>query len=391
MHLSRPPLGFRPLRHFSLAALAVLLASLAGLRPAAAQGPDMPEADKKALQEYKLTLDKVDKVNAVSKKLVAAAKSDPQISKEMQAVDAEKGATFDQVDAVFGKQAPHVVAIIKGEGLEPHDYILGLLSTMFASMGASMKASGAGDGLPDFIPAANIELAEKNKDKFEEAAKNIGCAGFRGQAGGGMSGIAAGGDRETMTMRFPALLAVCGWALCVTLAGPRPAAAQSSAFSESDKTALADYHLTREKLDKIGAITRKFAEAARTEPQIDREMRTINGFSGSNGGMFNDFGPEFGQQAPHIAAIISEQGMEARRILPRRDRCFRGWSRSPDKERTPRPDFAVDGACGERRIDGRKSALVRGVHEEHGRPRGPGRRQSQVIFRRKRPHGHRRQ
>ncbi len=152
---------------------ATVFVVLAAMSPAFAQGPDMPEADQKALAGYKLTLERVDKVVAVSKKLVEAARTDPQIGKEMQEVDAEKGSTFDKVDEVFNRKAPRVVAIIKAEGLEPHEYILGLLSTMFASMGANLKASGKSD-LPDFIPAANVELAEKNLPKFEEAARSIG-------------------------------------------------------------------------------------------------------------------------------------------------------------------------------------------------------------------------
>ncbi len=157
---------------FSLAALAALAATFGTLRPAAAQG-DIPEGDKKELQGYKLTLDKLDKLEAVTKKLIAAAKSDPQIKKEMQAIDGEKGGSIDAINATFDKLAPHVVALLKAEGIDAHDYLLGLMSTMFASMGAAAKASGGGAQLPDFVPAANIELVEKNQPRFEEATKTL--------------------------------------------------------------------------------------------------------------------------------------------------------------------------------------------------------------------------
>lgn len=140
--------------------------------PVAAQG-SMDAADKKALVDYKLTLEKVDKIGSVCKKVVEAAKTDPQIGKEMQALKEDQNGTFEEIDAVFNKRAPHVLTIIKGEGLEPREYMLGLLSTMFARMAAGVKASGATD-VPDFIPSANIELAEKNKAKFDEANKAIG-------------------------------------------------------------------------------------------------------------------------------------------------------------------------------------------------------------------------
>ena len=162
----------RRLATFSLAAFAALATTFGTLRSAAAQG-DIPEGDKKELQGYKLTLDKLDKLEAVTKKLIAAAKSDPQIKKEMQAIDTEKGGSISDINATFDKLAPHVVALLKAESIDPHDYLLGLMSTMFASMGASAKAAGGAAQLPDFVPTANIELVEKNQPRFEEATKTL--------------------------------------------------------------------------------------------------------------------------------------------------------------------------------------------------------------------------
>lgn len=172
MRLSFPPVTLRRLATFSLAAVAALAVTFGTLRPAAAQG-EMPEADKKELQGYKLTLEKIDKLEAVTKKIVAAAKSDPQIKKEMQAIDTDKGSSIGNINATFDKLAPHVVALLKAEGTDPHDYLLSLMSTMFAGMAASAKAAGGGDQLPDFIPPANIELAEKNGPRFEQASKTL--------------------------------------------------------------------------------------------------------------------------------------------------------------------------------------------------------------------------
>ena len=132
----------------------------------------MDEADKKALVEYRLTLEKMDKISTICRKITDAAKTDPQIGKEMQALKEDQNGTFEQINTVFGKRAPHVLTIIKGEGVDAREYMLGLMSTMFANLAVSVKASGATD-LPDFIPPANVELAEKNKAKFEEANKAI--------------------------------------------------------------------------------------------------------------------------------------------------------------------------------------------------------------------------
>ena len=170
MRALRPSLT-RRLVTFSLAALAALAATFGTLRPAAAQG-ELPEADKKELQGYKLTLEKLDKLEAVTKKLVAAAKADPQIKQEMQAID-DKSGSLGTINATFDKLAPHVAALFKAEGIDAHDFLLGLTSTMFASMSATAKAAGGADQIPDFVPAANIELAEKNGPRFEQATKTL--------------------------------------------------------------------------------------------------------------------------------------------------------------------------------------------------------------------------
>ncbi len=164
----------RPARCLAVLGLAVtLFIALGAPSPVAAQNSAMDEADKKTLMDYKLTLEKVDKVSAVCKKIVEAARTDPQIGKEVQALREDQNGTFEQINAVFAKQAPHVLAIIKGEGLEAREYMLGLMSMTFARIAVNVKASGAAE-LPDFIPPANVDLAEKNKAKFDEANKAIG-------------------------------------------------------------------------------------------------------------------------------------------------------------------------------------------------------------------------
>ena len=110
MRLTRPFLS--RLVHLSLATVAALAVTVGGLRSAAAQA-EMPEGDRKELQGYKLTLEKLDKLEAVTKKLVAAAKADPQIKKEMQAIDTEKGRTIASINETFDKLAPHVAALLK--------------------------------------------------------------------------------------------------------------------------------------------------------------------------------------------------------------------------------------------------------------------------------------
>ena len=62
-----------------------------------AQG-ELSEADKEVLRNYELTIPRIDKLEAVARKLVAAAKADPQIRKEMEAIGADQDLSVDTID-----------------------------------------------------------------------------------------------------------------------------------------------------------------------------------------------------------------------------------------------------------------------------------------------------
>ncbi len=162
----------RRLATLGLTAVAVLGATFGGLRTAGAQD-GISAADKKALQDYKLTLDKLDKLEAVTKKIVAAAKADPQIKKELQALNGEKEGSIDAINATFDKLAPHVAAVLKSEGIDAHDYLLGTISMMLASMGSSAKAAGGNAQTLEVVPAENMEFVEKNQARFEQVSKTM--------------------------------------------------------------------------------------------------------------------------------------------------------------------------------------------------------------------------
>ncbi len=156
---------------FAVLGLAAVVA-FGGLRTAVAQD-GMSDADKKALLDYKLTLDKLDKLEAVTKKVIVAAKADPQIKKEIQAINAEKEGSIDAINATFDKLAPHLVAVLKSEGTDARDYLLGTISMLLASMGAATKTAGGNAQTLDVVPADNLEFVEKNKERFDQVSKTL--------------------------------------------------------------------------------------------------------------------------------------------------------------------------------------------------------------------------
>ena len=169
-----------------LAVAATLFSTLAGPRIALAQDPGFSDADQKALASYQITTEKLDKLNAINKKLAAALKDDPQIGKELAAGKGmEAGSSLEAGAAQFEKTLPHTAAIIKAGGLETREYLLATGAVMIAGMGAQFKKASPTQPLPDFVSAANVEFAEKNPDALEEFKKNMGALDAAGKATGG--------------------------------------------------------------------------------------------------------------------------------------------------------------------------------------------------------------
>ena len=80
---------------------------------------------------------------------------------------------MDAINATFDKLAPHLVAVLKSEGTDAHDYLLGTISMMLASMGAAAKSAGGNVQVLDVVPAENLEFVEKNKARFEQVSKTM--------------------------------------------------------------------------------------------------------------------------------------------------------------------------------------------------------------------------
>ncbi len=176
MRLSRASLTRRP------AALGVMAAAflcvLLGGRDAAVAQLSMSEADKEVLRNYELTIPKIDKLEAVATKLVAAAKADPQVRKELGVL----GGQFQSIDALadmVSRLAPHFTAVLKAEGTDPHEFYVGLMSTVYASEAVEVRDAPGVEAknapgvveIMDLVPAGNIAFARKHKPRLDYLSK----------------------------------------------------------------------------------------------------------------------------------------------------------------------------------------------------------------------------
>lgn len=171
MRFSRASLTCRPAALGLMAA--AFLCVLLGGRDAAVAQIDVLEADKEVLKNYQLTIPKIDKLEAVARKLVTAAKADPQIRKELEAIEAEKDTPIDAITDKFNKLAPHLTAVLKAEGTDPHEFYVGLLSAMLASIAAEFAGTPSSDAVPDFVPAGNIAFVKKHKPRLDLLEKEL--------------------------------------------------------------------------------------------------------------------------------------------------------------------------------------------------------------------------
>lgn len=142
-----------------------------GFRALAAGKDDLEGEDQKALAGYHLTLEKLDKFDAVSKKIGEAMPTDPQLTKEMSSGILNVGSTLNDALGQFDNRAPHLAAILKSAGTTSRDFVMTMFSVMFATTGQMMKQ--AEQPLPAFIPADNVALAEKNAARFREVMNSV--------------------------------------------------------------------------------------------------------------------------------------------------------------------------------------------------------------------------
>ena len=150
------------LRLFSL----LIVVAAACLSPAqstklAAKGPN---PDEPAIHDFILTMDKVNKYAALSKKLQAAAGSDPVMAAEMKKV--EDTDVYLMEKAALMEKSPHTAAFLKANGMTAREFVLIPMTVITAGMAnATQDLKGKP---PAFVNPANMQFARDHKADLEK-------------------------------------------------------------------------------------------------------------------------------------------------------------------------------------------------------------------------------
>ncbi len=148
-----------------VAVLFVALLTLAFAVPAEIraneQKAESPTPDERAMHEYVLTVDKVQKYADLMKK-VQQGGVDPAVSAEMQKITDVDAYNVEKADMMA--KSPKLMAVFGGSGLTPRDFVLIPLTVMSASM-AAQYPDRAAKTMP-YITPEQIKFVKEHKADF---------------------------------------------------------------------------------------------------------------------------------------------------------------------------------------------------------------------------------
>jgi hypothetical protein len=146
--------------------LSAVLVTLSSLALAQGSGhPDKgPNPDEPAIHDYVLTMDKIKKYAAVSRKLEAASKSDPALAAEMKKI--EDADVYNVDKAAMIEKSPRVAGALTSNGVTARDFVLTPMTTFTAAIG--IAAEDAKKQPPAYVNPVNIKFVREHKDELEK-------------------------------------------------------------------------------------------------------------------------------------------------------------------------------------------------------------------------------
>src|ERR1041385_1285453 len=157
----------RPSKAVSLWLAGVLLSGAALAQPKK-RGVD--DAEQKELHDYVLTMDKINKMAAVTKAFQDYGKRHPE-------VNSDKNSDSKSLDEMVQKiqKLPEAQAILAKNGISARDYAVGFFSLMQASIAVGAKKPGAYKDYPPemlkLVSTANLAFVEQHFDEITKLTK----------------------------------------------------------------------------------------------------------------------------------------------------------------------------------------------------------------------------
>jgi hypothetical protein len=156
-------MGLRIERWICLTAVLVTLSSLA-LAQGAGHPDKGPNPDEPAIHDYVLTMDKIKKYADVTKRLEAAAKSDPAMAAEMKKI--EEADVYNVDKAAVMEKSPRLAAALHSYDITARDFVLTPLTAFTAAIG--IAAEDAKKQPPAYINPPNIKFVRDHKEELEK-------------------------------------------------------------------------------------------------------------------------------------------------------------------------------------------------------------------------------
>jgi len=151
------------------------LLALVAAAPAIGQGnkPVDKSPDVVEVRQYRLTMDKIDKLVSATGAVNKLILSDPALRKRMDA-NSEEDKSIDQKARRIEAEFPQAAAVLRSNGFSAREYIVMSLAFINDLMFVGMKKQGA---IKEYPPASitpeNAAFVEQNYDKLQEISKKL--------------------------------------------------------------------------------------------------------------------------------------------------------------------------------------------------------------------------
>ena len=140
--------------------------------PQAGHGGDN-DPDLVAIRQYRLTMDKVEKLATATEALRKLTDADPSLKKRMEA-DSDDNRSIDQKVKYFDTNFPQATAVVHSNGLTTREYVLVSLAFLNDVMIVGMKKQGMiKEYPPNAITPENAAFVEQNFDKLKQISEKL--------------------------------------------------------------------------------------------------------------------------------------------------------------------------------------------------------------------------
>lgn len=156
--------------------------------PAGAPAPPPPTARKKVIQTglnftpddqkllggYRLSIDKLDKFMAATKRLQEAVQKSPTLKSQFDAVGAAaKDKSLADNIGRLEVSAPEFVRLLKEAGTTPRDFILTPFALFLARSVSAAKQGDPTVSPPPYVPAENLAFVEANRTRIDSDLRSL--------------------------------------------------------------------------------------------------------------------------------------------------------------------------------------------------------------------------